>query len=318
MTFVIPKLPYRPHLCNRLRKQTLIDQPSIIMKTILVPVDFSENAERALAAAKQIAAKTGAQLLIMYAYQPYVGDYIVPESIGTAAIYQELEDDYRAKLHDYLSITRQEGYRVDTIWEAGPVETAVLRQAREHSADLIVVGRSGHGKFIDKIIGSSATGIALHAPCPVLIVPPGSEVFQFDQIVYATQLEFDEKKILLDVMALVKQLNGKLGLVKVNSDEQLNIQPDGQFIDEIKHELGITREDITILNGSHVMDTLEEYCDKIKADILIVSTRQRDFLQKLLNPSMTKKLTVDTRVPLLVYHQKSYENKLKTPMVILG
>lgn len=286
------------------------------MKTILAPVDFSENADKALTAAKQLASKTGAQLFIMYAYQPYVGDYIIPESIATAPIYRELEDDYRAKLSECVSRTRHEGYRADAIWETGPVETAVLRQAIETSADLIVVGRTGHGKFFDKMIGSSATGIALNAQCPVLIVPPDTEAIHFDQIVYASQLEFDEKQILLDVIALVNQLKGNLRLVKVNSDDQLNIQPDRQFIDEIENELGI--KDITLLTGSHVIDTLEDYCCKIQADLLIVSNRHRGFFAKLLNPSMTKKLTVETNVPLLVYHQKSYENKVKTPMVVLS
>ncbi|TDE07977.1 universal stress protein [Dyadobacter psychrotolerans] len=45
------------------------------MKTILVPTDFSKNADKALEAAKQIAGKSGAKLLLMYAYQPYIADY---------------------------------------------------------------------------------------------------------------------------------------------------------------------------------------------------------------------------------------------------
>jgi nucleotide-binding universal stress UspA family protein len=274
------------------------------MKTILVPIDFSENADKALAAAKQIAGKTGAKLLIMYAYKPYVADYIVPESIVTAPIYQQLEDDYRAKLREYVAEAQREGYRTDAIWEAGEVETAVTKLAQETSADLIVVGRTGHGNFMDRLIGSSATGIALHAPCPVLIVPPGHGVLQFDQIVYATQLEFDEKEILLEVIALSKQLKGKLQLAKVNSDEQLDIQPDGQFIDEIEKILGIHRDDIALLSGEHVWDTLEEYCEKINAGLLVVSNRQRSFFVRLLNPGITKKLTVKTQLPLLVYHQK--------------
>ncbi|WAC13462.1 universal stress protein [Dyadobacter pollutisoli] len=288
------------------------------MKTILVPIDFSENGDKALAAAKQIAVKTGAKLSIMYAHQPYVGDYMIPESIGTAPIYPQLEDDYRAKLNQRVSNAQQEGYRADAIFETDSVETAVLRQAKEISADLIIVGRTGHRTFLDKLIGSSATGIALHAHCPVLIIPPESKMTRFDQIVYATQLEFDEKQILLDVVALSKQLKSKLQLVKVNSDEQLDIQPDGQYINEIERELGIDRGDIAILNGDHVMDRLGNYCDQIKADLLIVSNRRRGFLEKLLNPSMTKKLTVDTQVPLLVYHKEPVDSDLKAPMVILS
>jgi nucleotide-binding universal stress UspA family protein len=146
------------------------------MKTILVPIDFSENADMALEAAKQIAAKTGAKLLIMYAYQPYVGDYTIPESVVTAPIYQQLEDDYRSQLNERVGRAQQDGYRVDAIWETGGVETAVLKQAKENSADLIVVGRTGHAALLDRLIGSAATGIALHAHCPVLIIPPNNEV----------------------------------------------------------------------------------------------------------------------------------------------
>lgn len=317
MTFVI-LLQACPHeLCNTLI-QSIPLKPKHSMKTILVPIDFSENADKALAAAKQIAAKTGAKLLVMYAYQPYVGDFMIPESIVTAPIYQQLEDDYRSKLDERVSRAQQEGYLADAIWETGGVETAVLKQAKENSADLIVVGRTGHAAFLDKLIGSAATGIALQAHCPVLIIPPNNEVIRFDQFVYATQLEFDEKEILLDVIALTKQLKSKLRLVKVNSDEQLDIQPDGQYIDEIEHELGIGRGEITILNSDHVMDRLEKYCGQIKADLLIVSNRRRGFLEKLLNPSMTKKLTMDTQVPLLVYHKESVKDGLKAPMVILG
>jgi nucleotide-binding universal stress UspA family protein len=288
------------------------------MKTILVPVDFSGNADKALEAAKQIAAKTGAKLLIMYVYQPYVGDYMIPESIVTAPIYQQLEDDYRSELNKRVSLAQQNGYRVDAIWETGTVEAAVLKQAKETSADLIVVGRTGHGTLLDRLIGSAATGIALQAHCPVLIIPPNNEVIRFNQLVYATQLEFDEKDILQDVIALTKQLKSKLQLVKVNSDEQLNIQPDGQFIDEIEHGLGIDRAEITILNSDHVMDQLEDYCGQMKADLLIVSNRRRGFLGKLLNPSMTKKLTVGSQVPLLVYHKEFVDNELNAPNVILG
>jgi nucleotide-binding universal stress UspA family protein len=288
------------------------------MKTILVPVDFSENADKALEAAKQIAAKTGAKLLIMYVYQPYVGDYMTPESIVTAPIYQQLEDEYRIKLNQRVSSAQQEGYRVDAIWETGAVEAAVLKQAKENATDLIVVGRTGHGTFFDRLIGSAATGIALQAHCPVLIIPPSNEAIRFHQLVYATQLEFDEKDILNDVIALTKLLNAKLRLVKVNSDEQLNIQPDEQYIDEIEHGLGIDRGQITILSSDQVMTQLTQYCDEIEADLLIVSNRRRGFLEKVLNPSMTKKLTVDSQIPLLVYHKEFVLNERKAPMVILG
>ncbi|NIJ52560.1 universal stress protein [Dyadobacter arcticus] len=287
------------------------------MKTILVPIDFSQNTNKALSAAKQIASKTGAKLLIMFAYQPYLDDFALPDSVSALPVYQELEDSYREKLNACVSQLQQEGYRADAVWETDGVEPAVLRQASETNASMIVVGRSGAGSLLDKLIGSSATGIALHATCPVLIVPPQATTTNFSKVLYATELEFEEKEVLLDVISLVKQLNGQLTLVKINSDQQLNIQSDKQHVDEIQKELGIGREDIVILDGEQVMKSLEDYCDKVHADLLIVSTRQRGFLEKFLSPGLTKKLTLDTHLPLLVYHQKVCESQFQAPMVIL-
>ena len=159
MTFVI-LLQACPHeLCNTLI-QSIPLKPKHSMKTILVPIDFSENADKALAAAKQIAAKTGAKLLIMYAYQPYVGDFMIPESIVTAPIYQQLKDDYRTKLNERVSRAQQEGYLADAIWETGSVETAVLKQAKETSADLIV--NPTHSHFLQGQQGGNMRSIILH------------------------------------------------------------------------------------------------------------------------------------------------------------
>lgn len=287
------------------------------MKTILVPIDFSQNTHKALSAAKQIAGKTGAKLLIMFAYQPYVDDFALPESVSALPFYQELEDSYREKLNACVSQAQLEGYQADAIWETDGAEPAVLRQASQTNADLIIVGRSGMGSFLDKLIGSSATGIALHAACPVLVVPPQGDTTDFNKIVYATELEFEEKDILLRVITLAEQLKGELTLLKINSDNQLNIQSDNQYIDQIQDELGIKLEDIIIRDGGQVMESLEDYCDKVHANMLIVSTRQRGFLKRFLSSGLTKKLTLDTHIPLLVYHQKVLETQFQAPMVIL-
>jgi len=275
------------------------------MKTILVPVDFSENSQKALAAAKLLADKTGARLLIMYVYQPFIDHIALPEYTGSLPIYQELEDSYREKLTELVLSARQQGYRAEAVWETDGIQPAILKRTRENAADLVVMGRTGQGGFLDKLIGSSATGIALDAHCPVLIVPPQAEIIEFKKIVYATQLEFDEKDVLLDVVALIRQLKAHLTLLKINSDEQLNIQPDGQFIAEIRQLFDIPSQDIIVKAADSVMGALEDYCDKIKADLLVVFNRDRNFLQVLLNGGgLTKKLSLDTHLPLLVYHLK--------------
>lgn len=275
------------------------------MKNILVPIDFSENAQKALAAAKVFASKTGAALRILHAYQPYVGDISIPATASSLPIYQDLENSFRHNLEEYVAEAQSEGYEGEGIWETDGIHGGILSRAKEIGADLIVVGRTGKGGFLDKLIGSSATSIALEAPCPVLVVPPQATTIQFRQIVYATQLEYEEIDILLQVKSLAEQLGARLTFIKVSSLEQPNIQPDGQYLEQITTALNIPASDIVIHKGGGVIDGIESHCEKVKADLLVVSTRERGFLEKMIiNPSITKKLVVETHVPLLVYHIK--------------
>ncbi|KAA6441115.1 universal stress protein [Dyadobacter flavalbus] len=283
------------------------------MNKILIPIDFSENAERALAAARIIAEKGSTELLIMHAYEPYIADVSVTPGnvlpgVGGAdflTLTDELENEFRKKLEDYAANLTAEGYKARAIWEIGSVQSSVENAIKEYQPDMAVIGRTGTGGFLDKLVGSSATHIALHSTCPVLIIPPQTSPSKFSKVVYATQFEYSENDILKEVFVLLNHLGGSLTLLKIDSDSQPNIQPDNQYIDEIKAEFGITDNDIVVRSSRNVLDGIEEYCDEVGADLLIMSARERSFLEEyLINPSVTRKLIVDTHVPLLVFHLK--------------
>ncbi|MBY5163925.1 universal stress protein [Salsipaludibacter albus] len=61
---------------------------------------------------------------------------------------------------------------VDRIACAGDADAQLLRVAR--GADLLVVGSHGRGEVAGLLLGSTSLHVVSHAPCPVLVVPPGS------------------------------------------------------------------------------------------------------------------------------------------------
>ncbi|WP_439558502.1 universal stress protein [Dyadobacter sp.] len=284
------------------------------MNRLLIPIDFSDNAEHALNAAKIIAEKGATELLILHAYQPYIADVnltpggVLPEVGGAdfLAMTTDLEDEYRKKLDQYAENLVSEGYNARALWMLGSVQSAVEEAIDEHQPAMVIVGRTGTGGFFDKLIGSSATHIALQSKCPVLVIPPQSNPTRFSKVVYATQFEYDENDILREVFVLLNHLGAQLTLLKIQSDAQPNIQPDNQYIDEIKAEFAIAENQIVYKKANHVLDGIEEYCDEAGADLLIMSARERSFIEEfLINPSVTRKLVIDTHVPLLVFHLKS-------------
>jgi nucleotide-binding universal stress UspA family protein len=283
------------------------------MNRILVPIDFSENAEHVLAAAKIVAEKGTTELLILHAYEPYIADVnLTPGGIMPAVggsdfltMTTELEGEFQKRLESYAQTLNSEGYLAKPLWILGSVSNAVEEAIETHNPDLIVIGRTGTGGFFDKLIGSSATSIGLHAKCPVLVVPPQANPASFSKIVYATQFEYEETDILRHVMLLVNQLGASITLLKINASTQPDIQPDGQSVDQIKQNFGITDAQIVVRENMYVLEGIEAYCDEVHADLLIMSSRERSFIEEYItNPSVTRKLIIDTHLPLLVYHLK--------------
>lgn len=273
------------------------------MKKILVPTDFSENAEKALASAIRIAEKTKAHLLILHVYQPYVDSIALPEYTGSLEIYRELEASRREKLDEAVAIARHKGVHAEAVWATGGTQPAILNQAEKNHIDLIVMGRTGRGGFLDKLLGSNSASVASDVDCAVLIIPPMAVDAGFTNIVYATQLEFDEKPVMAQAIGLARQLKAHITFVKIDSDQQLNIQSDAQYIQDIQAYFGIPSEDIIVRRAEGVLKGLSTYCHQERADMLIVCKRDKNLLQLLLNgPGLTRKLALATDTPLLIFH----------------
>ncbi|NBX12529.1 MAG: universal stress protein [Acidimicrobiia bacterium] len=60
------------------------------------------------------------------------------------------------------------GVQVNEIVAQGSPATMLMQAAKD--AEMVVVGRRGHGGFVGLLLGSVATQVVHHAPCPVVVV----------------------------------------------------------------------------------------------------------------------------------------------------
>jgi nucleotide-binding universal stress UspA family protein len=140
------------------------------MKTILVPVDFSDVTERVVDTAASLALAFGSRVVLVHVAAPepeFVGYDPGPRSVRTAVaadIHAEQKrlQDFKPKFGtaDIVALHVQ-----------GPTPDEILTLARDHDADLIVMGSHGHGALFHLLTGSVTTTVLKRATCPVLIVP---------------------------------------------------------------------------------------------------------------------------------------------------
>lgn len=148
-----------------------------MITSIVVGIDGSDAAQRALRLACGITTKFGASLQIVHTPRDetvvYAAEAISGFYVGANAAQQELLREAAEKLAEQArAIAAEEGV-TDVEVHIGHGEPArdVLDRAEAASADLIVTGRRGLGDLGALVLGSTSHQISKHATCACLTVP---------------------------------------------------------------------------------------------------------------------------------------------------
>lgn len=144
------------------------------MKTILVAVDSSDMSGRVVTEAMALAGATDSRVVLLTVVQiPVVApEYyaFVPENLGQITeAGEKAAAGHLEKLKERFGNGR---VAVETVRLTGAPVAQILEQAKNCGANYIVMGSHGHTAFYDLLVGSTTHGVLLHAPCPVVIVPP--------------------------------------------------------------------------------------------------------------------------------------------------
>ncbi len=147
-----------------------------MLKSILVPVDGSENAEKALLLAADIAAKFDAKLVLLHA----IPDTEVPEALKHYAETEHIDGPPSYIRYKYVAegIMRdakrhadEAGARdVETAFADGDPATAILEYAVERGINMIVMGSRGLSTLKGLLMGSVSRKVTELAPCSCLTV----------------------------------------------------------------------------------------------------------------------------------------------------
>jgi nucleotide-binding universal stress UspA family protein len=138
-----------------------------MFRNILVSVDGTPHAERALAEAIDIASCTGARLTILTAVPEPSG--LLAGPLSTAAWVQLCE-----VLRTAVSRV-PEAIPVTTIITHKPIRAALLQRIADGGHDLLVMGSRGRGAIRASLLGSVSHYALGHCPIPVLVVHVDTE-----------------------------------------------------------------------------------------------------------------------------------------------
>lgn len=276
------------------------------MKQILVPTDFSTCAYTAVDFAVQSAKFLPVEVTLLHAFE--LKGNIYTDYMGVNKEFNEsLLDEVQNKLAQLKSsIEETEGVAVDTCVYKDSVKESILKATDDKNIDLIVMGTLGAGSIREKLWGSKTAAVIGNSKAPVMAIPYEYEWKKPEKILMATN-HFEKEPAILDFLFELADLYMAKVQVAVFTDEDddkavtflEHTRKTPQYEKMLKEQYKEETLTATHLFGKEFEETLQDYIKQNEIDILAMVTYQRGFWDRIFHPSMTKRMSYHTNIPLL-------------------
>ena len=270
------------------------------MKTILVPVDFSDTARNSALYAAGLAKWIGAKKLILFnAYSIPLATEMSWAVLQTEEL-RKYSEDGLADFKRMLEAETDNTVEIVCQSEFGFLTERIEAVSTETDSDLIVMGITGGGKLEEVLIGSNTTHILRHTHVPLLIIPAGARWKPIEKIGWAC----DYKEILKTTPAesikkIVNEFKAKL-IVVHNDPDPKGFDPDkfknNVMVTELFHQV---QPEFVSVSDTHFAEAMNEFVDNYQVDMLLVVPKKQSWLDSLFHPSHTKQLAFHGHVPLM-------------------
>ena len=151
-----------------------------MINTIFVPTDFSEDADKALKYALELARKAKAKIIVFNSYEiPYSTSGMI------VSVTDVLKEDAQRGIDDTLIKIKEWGYndvQTEGYIKSGGAIATITEQSVEKNADLIVMGTKGASGIQEVLIGSNTQGVIQNSDIPVLAIPKTSQYKEIEKI----------------------------------------------------------------------------------------------------------------------------------------
>lgn len=139
------------------------------MRTILLPVDGSENANRAVKRAIELSKEADTKLLVVTAYPPIVSGN-VKSFFSAEEIQSYYQEEGQKALAPAKALLDAAGVAYETEVLVGPISQTIADFAKKKHVDTIIMGTRGLGTVSGMLLGSVTTKVLSLVDIPVLLI----------------------------------------------------------------------------------------------------------------------------------------------------
>ena len=271
-------------------------------KLIIYPTDFSDCAKNAMAYAIAMGKALKCKIKIVHAIE--ISPLIVEENpdilLHSIQLLEEQAEKELTKLKEEI-----ESFSLECEYDILQGQTLFLKDYMENLNPLMVVlGTIGKNGLENKLFGSFAAQTIRNPKSIVFVIPQKAKFNNLSEIVFATDFHIKDKTCLELIKKIRKYYDANLRVIHVNDnfpDLKEEQEQFSQLEEEITKVISSHNLSFEFLYGDDVEDNLLKFLERWKPDMLALITRKRNFIERVFDKSLSKKMVNHTNVPVLVF-----------------
>ena len=272
------------------------------MKKILVPTDFSEQAENALRVAAQLAKKHEGEIYLLHMLELplHQVDALsqhseLPEAVFFMKLAHKRFDEVMAK--DFL-----QDVTVHETVEFHQSLDVLIETSKVKKIDLIVMGSHGASGFKEMFIGSNTEKVVRTSDIPVLVIKNVHEDFEVNDFVFASDFNKKNLSTYKKAAKIAKSFDAKMHLVMVNTPNNfMTTEEANQRIAEFTKGYSFDNFTTSIYNDESVELGILNFSKSIDADLIGISTHGRQGISHFFNGSISEDLVNHSNRPVMTF-----------------
>lgn len=278
-----------------------------MIKTILLPTDFSKNSMNAIDYAVELFKDVACHFYILNVQKAssFISDDMLVAT-SSATIYNTIIDAAKKSITNIITKIKEDNknskHYFHSVVDYDNFIDSINQVSNKYQVDLIVMGTKGASGLDKVIFGSNTVRVIQRCDTPVLAIPDGCAFKFIDKIAFSTNhFTFFEEEKLDSLKSLLDLYNPKLAILHVADENHLAQKQDknSNFFNAYFPEA--THEYIDV-NTKEMVDYIRAYLSNNSINMLAMISEKHSFLERLFMSHPVEKFAFNIKIPFLVMH----------------
>lgn len=274
------------------------------MNKILVPIDFSEQAEFAAKVATKIVEQTNGELHLLHTLD-LPTDVIDPSNYGNADNSPTTLLYMKKAQEKFEKLTKRYYMRnVKVVKSVIFKETfdGIIEESQKQNVDLIIMGSQGTSGFTEILVGSNTEKVVRHSDIPVIVIKNEIDDFKIENIIFASDFREHYKDGFKKLVVFANKFKAKIHLLRVITPSNFESSfVAKKSIKDFIANTGLEEHTINLYNDKSIEDGVLHFGEEIEADLIAINTHRRRGLVHLFNNSISGHITNHAIRPVITF-----------------